>query len=103
MCGDIMKKNTYKLDGIDCASCALKIEDGVNKLDGVRSSSMNFMFMKFNVEFDETIVSDEDIELGIHKSLVGVRIVSKNNEEFIDNYQEEKVFKKIPFLGRKRK
>lgn len=98
-----MKKNSYKLSNIDCASCALKIEDGVNKLDGVYSSSMNFMFMKFNVEFDENIASDEDIEVGIHKSLVGVRIIEKNGKVYEDTYQDEKVFKKIPFFGRKRK
>ncbi|MBQ7105772.1 MAG: cation transporter [Bacilli bacterium] len=98
-----MKKNTYKLTGIDCAACALKIEDGVNKLDGVESSSMNFMLMKFFVNFDENKVSDEEIELGIHKSLNGVRIVSKNNEVYEDTYEEPKVFKKINFFGRKRK
>ena len=96
-----MKKNIYKLDGVDCAACALKIEDGVNKLDGVESSSMNFMLMKFFVSFNEEKVTDEEIELGIHKSLSGVRIVGKNNEAFEDTYQEEKVFKKIPFFGRK--
>ena len=47
--GDIMKKNTYKLANIDCASCALKIEDGINRLDGIESCTMNFMFMKFRV------------------------------------------------------
>ena len=57
--------------------------------------------MKFFVSFNEEKVTDEEIELGIHKSLIGVRIVSKNNESFEDTYQEEKVFKKIPFFGRK--
>lgn len=98
-----MKKNIYKLSGIDCAACALKIEDGVNKLDGVHFSVMNYIYMKFNVEFDESIITDEEIEQGIHKSLSGVRIISKNNEVYEDTYQEEKVFKKIPFFGRKRK
>lgn len=98
-----MKKNTYKLSNIDCASCALKIEDGVNKLDGVDSSSMNFMLMKFFVNFDENLITDEEIELGIHKSLSGVRIIGKNNEVYIDTYEEPKVFKKISFFGRKRK
>ena len=97
-----MKKNVYKLSGIDCAACALKIEDGVNKLDGVHDSSLNFMLMKFFVNFDERVVTDEEIELGIHKSLSGVRIIEKNNKSFEDTYQEEKVFKKIPFFGRKR-
>lgn len=98
-----MKKNTYKLSNIDCASCALKIEDGVNKLDGVCSSTMNFMFMKFNVTFDENVISDEEIELGIHKSLVGVRIIEKNNEVYEGTYEDAKVFKKISFFGRKKK
>ncbi len=98
-----MKKNVYKLSGIDCAACALKIEDGVNKLDGVHDSSLNFMLMKYFVTFDEQVITDEEIELGIHKSLSGVRIVSKNNEVYEDTYEEPKVFKKINFFGRKRK
>jgi copper chaperone CopZ len=98
-----MKKNIYKLIGIDCANCALKIEQGVNKLDGVHDSSLNFMLMKYFVTFDEQVITDEEIELCIHKSLSGVRIVSKNNEEYIDTYEDAKVFKKISFFGRKRK
>ena len=61
------------------------------------------MLMKFFVNFDEDKITDEEIELGIHKSLSGVRIIGKNNEVFEDTYQEEKIFKKIPFFGRKRK
>ena len=98
-----MKKNVYKLSGIVCAACALKIEDGVNKLDGVHDSSLNFMLMKYFVTFDEQVITDEEIEVGINKSLSGVRSVGKNNEAYEDTYQEEKVFKKIPFFGRKRK
>ena len=82
-----MKQNTYKLNNIDCAACALKIEEGVNKLDGVSSCGLNFILLKFFVTFDENIVSDEEIELCIHKSLSGVKIVQKNNSEFIDTYE----------------
>ena len=74
-----MKKNTYKLANIDCASCALKIEDGINRLDGIESCTMNFMFMKLIVNFDETQITDEEIETCIHKSLSGVKIIEKNN------------------------
>jgi len=96
-----MKKNTYKLDNIDCAACALKIEDGVSKLDGVYSSNLNYMLLKFVVTFDENLVSDEEIEKTIHKSLNDVTIVLKNNKPFEDNYEEGRVFKKILFRGRK--
>lgn len=97
-----MRKNTYKLNNIDCAACALKIEDGVNKLDGVYSSSLNYMTLKFSVTFDDDIVSDEDIEACIHKSLSGVEILQKNNNEFIDNYQEQGIIKKMLYRGRRK-
>ena len=98
-----MKKNVYKLSNVDCAGCALKIEDRLNKLEGVSSSSLDYILLNLFVTFDETIVNDEEIELCIHKSLSGVRIVQKNDNEYIDNYEEEGVFKKILFRGRKKK
>lgn len=98
-----MKKNIYKLKGVDCAACGLKIEDGVNKLNGVHSSSLNFMLLKFYVTFDEQIVTDEEIETTMHKSLGGFKIIEKNSQEYEDTYQEPKVFKKIPFFGRNKK
>jgi len=98
-----MKKNTYKLNNIDCAACALKIEEGVNKLEGVHSSSLNYMFMKLIVSFDETIISDEEIEKCIHQSLRNVEITEKNNEKFLDVYEEPGVFKKMLFKPKKRK
>lgn len=97
-----MKKNIYKLNNIDCAACGTKLENYIKNLNGVTSTNFNFMFLNFIVDFDETIISDDEIEKGIHKSLVGVEIIKKNNEEFIDTYQEESIFKKILFKGRKR-
>ncbi len=98
-----MKQNTYKLSNIDCAACALKIEEAVNKLEGVNSCGLNYILSKLFVTFDENIISDEEIELCVHKSLNGVRIIEKNNSEFVDTYEEPNVFKKILFRGRKNK
>ena len=95
-----MKRNIYKLNNIDCAACASKIEDGVNKLDGVIESNLNYILLKFFVTYDENLISDEEIEKQIHKSLSGVQIVQKNNEEFQDNYQEQNIFQKILFKKR---
>lgn len=97
-----MKKNTYVLSNIDCAACALKIEDGVRKLVGVYACSLSYMFLKLFVTFDETIVSDEEIETRIHTSLSGVRIERKNDAEFMDTYEEPLVFRK-KWFGVRRK
>lgn len=98
-----MKKNVYKLTGIDCANCAQKIEDRLNKTDGIYEASLSFVIQKLFVTYEETMINDEEIEENIHKALNGVRIVAKNNQPFEDTYKEpEKGFKKIMFLPRKK-
>lgn len=100
-----MKKNVYKLDNIHCAACGLDIESVVQKLLGVEDASMNVITMKLFVTFDETQVTDEEIEQKIHTSLNGVKIVEKNNQFFEDTYVEEKgnnIFARI-LLNRRKK
>lgn len=43
-------KNTYKIE-VDCANCANKMEQAINKLEGVAEAGINFMALKLNVEF----------------------------------------------------
>ena len=47
-----MKKN-YKLSNLDCANCAAKMENAINKLDGVKSASISFMTQRLNIEADD--------------------------------------------------
>ena len=98
-----MKTNTYKLDGIDCASCASKLEKSVNELEGVEFSSMNFMFMRYKVTFDEILIEDSLIETTMHEALPGIVIIEKNNQEFEDTYSEPTVLKKMLFRPKKNK
>ncbi|HZW49634.1 MAG TPA: cation transporter [Bacillota bacterium] len=46
-------KKTYKLEGLDCANCAAKIERAVNGLDGVTAATVNFMTAKLVIEAEE--------------------------------------------------
>lgn len=43
-------KNTYKLEGLDCANCAAKMESAIKKLDGVSNATVNFMTAKMVIE-----------------------------------------------------
>ena len=43
---------SYKIE-VDCANCANKMEVEANKVDGVKSATVNFMALKMNVEFEE--------------------------------------------------
>ncbi len=42
----------YKID-VDCANCALKMEDAARKTDGVKNAAVNFMALKMTVDFED--------------------------------------------------
>ena len=49
-------KKVFKLEGLNCAHCAAKIEEKVSKLEGVKSVAINFMTTKMTLEsIDENI------------------------------------------------
>ncbi len=50
-------KKKFKMENLDCANCAAKMEAGISKISGVKSASMNFMTQKLTIETDE-----EDID-----------------------------------------
>ena len=51
-------KKVCRLDGLDCASCAAKIENAVAKLPGVSSASVNFMTTKMVIEGEDARMDD---------------------------------------------
>src|SRR3989344_5529881 len=53
-----MKKETFKISGMHCASCALKIEKAVSGLRGVKTAQVNFATETLSVEFDEKIIPE---------------------------------------------
>ncbi|MBQ4504512.1 MAG: heavy-metal-associated domain-containing protein [Firmicutes bacterium] len=47
-------KKVFKMQDLDCAHCAAKMEDGINKLDGVKKATISFMTQKLTIDLDET-------------------------------------------------
>ena len=53
-------KKIFKLEDMDCANCAAKMETAIAKVDGVESVSVNFFTQKLTLEtadgdFDEVL------------------------------------------------
>ena len=44
-------KKTYKIE-VDCAACALKMEEATKKVAGVKDATVSFMTQKMKVESD---------------------------------------------------
>jgi Cu+-exporting ATPase len=60
-----MAKETLKINGMTCASCAKAVEKSVGKIKGVKSANVNFATEKLNVEFDDASVSMDDIKKAV--------------------------------------
>ena len=44
----------FKLENLDCANCASKMEQAIAKLDGVNSVTISFMTQKMTLDCDES-------------------------------------------------
>ncbi len=46
-------KMTFKLEDLDCANCAAKMEHAINKLDDVKHATVSFMTQRLSVEVED--------------------------------------------------
>ena len=71
-------KKVFKLENLDCAHCAGKMEEQISKLENVKSASVNFMFQKLTIEaekedFQDILDKSQAICSGLEKDCVIVR------------------------------
>ncbi len=60
MCGaryeietEVIMKKVYKLEDLDCANCAAKMERLIAKVDGVSAVNISFMSQRLTIEADD--------------------------------------------------
>ena len=71
-----MKKETYKIQGMHCASCVARIEHALSKTAGVHLASVNFVSESALVEFDEDLISESGLAKAVESA--GYRLIPKN-------------------------
>ncbi len=47
-------KKKFKMQDLDCANCAAKMEEAIKKIDGVEDATVSFMTQKLTIEADES-------------------------------------------------
>ena len=75
-------KVKWTIDGLDCAHCALKVEDAVNHVDGVEYASLNFTTktLLFYVDNHEDL---EHVTKHVKEAILNVEevVITEENEE----------------------
>lgn len=51
-------KKKFKLEDLDCANCAAKMEDAIKKIDGVFDASVSFLNQKMSVDAEDDRFDD---------------------------------------------
>lgn len=46
-------KKVYKLEDLDCANCAAKMECAIQKIEGVNFASVNFMGQRMTIDAND--------------------------------------------------
>ena len=46
-------KKTFKLQDLDCANCAAKMEDAIKKIPGVNDANVSFMMQKMTIDAED--------------------------------------------------
>lgn len=65
----------FQLETLSCPSCVKKIESALNKQEGVKETNVLFNSSKVKADFDEALVTVEQLEATITK--LGYPVLSK--------------------------
>ena len=57
-----MKKYKFRIEGLDCAKCALEVEEALNEIKGIENVQVNFGASKISY-YTDTVTVDEVIKL----------------------------------------
>ncbi len=60
-----MKTSKFKIPDMHCSSCVVRNENSLNKLEGVKTASVNFAMRTANVDYDETQISEHDLHKAV--------------------------------------
>ena len=72
-------RKAFKLQDLDCANCAAKMEEAVKKIDGVKFASVNFLAQKMTLEAD-----DEAFDEILKKAIKTIKRVEPDCRVIVD-------------------
>ena len=70
-------KQKFNITGMTCSACSAHVEKAVGKLEGVRSAEVSLMTNSMTAEFDEGVLSSQDIIQAVIQSGYGASLLQK--------------------------
>lgn len=93
-------KKKLSVGGMHCASCALNIERMLKKTKGVNDANVNFSISRATVDFEPTIISEDEIIKSIHSlGYEAFALNEKSDGEQNARKSELAYFKKLTLIS----
>ncbi len=72
-------KKVFKLEELDCAHCAQKMEDEIRRIESVTGVQVNFLSQKLTLEADDSCFDEvlKKVEAVVRKVEPDCRIITK--------------------------
>jgi Cu+-exporting ATPase len=74
-----MKTTKFNITDMHCASCSVRNENSLKKLNGVKSAFVNYAMRSATVEFDESKVSEHDLHKAVESN--GYHVQAMDHQE----------------------
>lgn len=84
-----MMKEKMNVGGMTCSACQAHVEKSVSKLEGVKKVEVNLLLNNMTVEYDETIVTQQDIIKAVESGGYTASTMNPKKEEVKVDVLEE--------------
>ena len=77
---------SYRLEGLDCANCAMKIEKGVQQIDGVKEATVNFTSGKLTIDVEEDRLAavEQETKKVVRELEPDVKVTEIDKEKYLN-------------------
>ena len=80
-----MKKEKFNVTGMTCSSCVAHVEKAVKELDGIQSVNVNLLLNSMETEYDENLVSRNQIIKAVISAGYGINYKSDEVNDKLEN------------------
>ena len=88
-----MIRQVFDITGMSCAACSARVQNAVEKLNGVKSCSVNLLKNTMDVTYIETEINENDIISAVKKSGYGASVRNNASEQTSTDKLKKKLIK----------
>ncbi|MBQ4105475.1 MAG: heavy metal translocating P-type ATPase [Clostridia bacterium] len=76
-----MRNNIFDIKGMSCSACSARVQDVVNKLEGVEKADVNLLTNSMSVSYNEAVINELDIINAVKSSGYDAQLKQETSTE----------------------